>query len=87
MAVPKHKPFYYRLHSGHITVHVSRAELKALHKKIAKVLAQRGRGHRSYYVGLAFKGRCFHRLTITHHSAHKRHATHKAELEKPWVML
>ena len=56
--------FYYTLSDGSLRIFISRAELAALHKKIGKVLARRGRGHRSYYISASHKGRCYSRLKI-----------------------
>ena len=79
--------FYYKLHSEHVSIHLSRAEMRSLQTKIAKALAKRSRGHREFWIGLCLRGRCWHRLSITHRAAHKRHAKERAEATKPWVIL
>jgi hypothetical protein len=77
---------YYRLESGPLAIHISRSELKALQKKIGRVLAKRGRGHRTYYVAVAHQGRTFSKLSIITRTAHQRHVAERAETQKPWVL-
>lgn len=77
MAVKDGKPFHYRLHGRHdeISLHISRAEaLKLIAGLTAQLRKRSAKGHREYFVLHAHKGRIWHRLSVSHHSAIRRHA-------------
>jgi len=79
---------YYRLHDGHVTLHLTRTQLKALQTKISRTLAKRERGHREYHIGLVFKSRFWRRLSVTSHAANRRIANRqldRAESARGWV--
>jgi hypothetical protein len=70
---------YYRLHDGHVTLHLTRSQLKALQTKISRTLAKRERGHREYHVNVLLKARFWRKLSVTSHAAHRRHCAAQAE--------
>jgi hypothetical protein len=85
------KAFHYKLHGRHdeISLHISRAEAIKLIQGIRCKLKQRqSKGHREYFILHAHKARIWHRLTVTHHSASRRHGAARLDAvhaQKPWV--
>ncbi len=79
---------YYRLHDGHVTLHLTRSQLKALQSKISMTLAKRERGHREYHVSVLLKARFWRKLSVTSHAANRRMANRqldRAESARGWV--
>ncbi len=90
MAVKDGKAFYYKLlgRRDEISLHISRAEALKLVAGISSQLKKRrSKGHTEYFILHAHKGRIWHRLSVTHHSAHLRHCAERAEAKLPWVRL
>jgi hypothetical protein len=69
--------FHYHLSQGkhgEVRLFLSKAEATELYRKLGVALtAKRARGHRTYHVSLAHKGRIWSKLHVTSHAAHKRH--------------
>jgi hypothetical protein len=92
MAVKDGKPFHYRLHGRYdeISLHISRSEaLKLIAGISCQLKKRRSKGHREYFILHAHKARIWHRLSVTHHSAHKRHADKRLDAihtTRKWVM-
>jgi hypothetical protein len=85
---PHKKPcVYFKLgaHAGRIEIHVSRSTAKAMFTKLGRILAKRARGHRSWHCAVVLQGRCWTRLTVETHSAHRRKCADKYDLARPWV--
>jgi hypothetical protein len=93
MAVKDGKPFHYRLHGQHgeISLHISRAEaLKLIAGISCQLKKRRSKGHTEYFILHAHKARVWHRLSITHHSASRRHAGARLDAihaARKWVTL
>ena len=78
---------YFKLsaHADRIEIHVSRSTVKALFNRLGRILAKRERGHRSYHCAVVLQGRCWTRLTVQTHNAHRRTCAAKYNVNHPWV--
>jgi len=93
MAKTSSHTFHYRLHGRHdeISLHISRAEaLKLIAGLTAQLRKRRSKGHTEYFVLHVHKGRIWHRLSVSHHSAIRRHAGARLDAihaARKWVRL